>query len=129
MIDYFINLDDTIQALIATIFTWSVTMFGAALVFFFKKIKKGIMDAMLGFAAGVMIAASFWSLLNPAIIMAENLHMIAWLIVFIGFFSGGVLLYIGDKIFDIYTKKQVNTNNNSSSFKRDRKSTRLNSSH
>ena len=116
MIDYFINLDHTIQAFIATIFTWSVTMLGAALVFFFKKIKKSIMDAMLGFAAGVMIAASFWSLLNPAIIMAENLHMTAWFIVFIGFFSGGVLLFLGDKIFDIYTRKQ--SNNNSSSFKR-----------
>lgn len=105
MISYFSNLDHTIQALIATIFTWSVTAIGASVVFFFKKINKSVMDAMLGFAAGVMIAASFWSLLEPAISMAENLNMIPWLIAFIGFFTGGLLLFIGDKIYIIFSKK------------------------
>ena len=111
MIEFFSNLDHTTQALIATIFTWSVTALGASFVFFFKKVNKSIMDAMLGFAAGVMIAASFWSLLSPSIEMAENLNMTAWLIAFLGFFSGGLLLFIGDKIFQKLDNKQ-------SSFKR-----------
>ena len=115
MIEFFTNLNHVTQALIATLFTWGVTALGAAFVFFFKKVKKGIMDAMLGFAAGVMIAASFWSLLSPAIEMAENLNMIPWLIVFLGFFSGGLLLFIGDKIFNIIDKKRKYSNN---SFKR-----------
>lgn len=105
MFEYFSNLNSVIQALLATLFTWGVTSIGASVVFFFKKINKSVMDAMLGFAAGVMIAASFFSLLSPAIEMANNLKMIPWLIVFIGFFSGGLLLYIGDKFFYIYNKK------------------------
>ena len=111
MIDFFSNLDHTIQALLATIFTWSVTALGASFVFFFKKVNKSVMDAMLGFVAGVMIAASFWSLLSPSIEMAENLNMTAWLIAFLGFFSGGLLLFIGDKIFQ-------KLDNNESGFKR-----------
>lgn len=106
MIDYFINLNYVYQALIATIFTWGVTALGAALVFFFKRVKKGIMDGMLGLAAGVMIAASFWSLLSPAIEMAESLNMISWAIVAVGFLSGGILLFIGDKIFNYIGDKQ-----------------------
>lgn len=104
MVDWFINLNAVLQALLATIFTWGVTCIGASLVFLFKKINKSVMDAMLGFAGGVMIAASFWSLLEPATEMAENLDMNAWLITFLGFFSGGLLLFIGDKFFDIYDK-------------------------
>ena len=61
---------------------------------------------MLGLAAGVMIAASFWSLLSPAIEMAEKLNMIPWLIVAAGFLCGGILLFIGDKVFDIISDKQ-----------------------
>ncbi len=111
MINFFINLNPIIQAFLATLFTWSITALGAALVFLFKKVNKNIMDAMLGFAAGVMIAASFWSLLSPAIEMAISLKMIAWLVAFIGFFSGGVLLYIGDKIFDFFDKRYSNNYN------------------
>ncbi len=102
MIDFFSNLNPCIQALIATVFTWFITMLGACIVFLFKNINKNIMDAMLGFAAGIMIAASFWSLLEPAISMAGNL---SWLIVSIGFISGGILLFIGDKIYDTKYKK------------------------
>lgn len=105
MLDFFANLNHVTQALIATIFTWSVTALGAALVFMFKKVNKSVMDAMLGFAAGVMIAASFWSLLSPAIEMAESLNMISWLVVFLGFISGGLLLFLGDKIFSIFDNK------------------------
>lgn len=112
MTTWFCQLNFVIQALIATIFTWGVTAIGAGLVFFFKKINKTIMDAMLGFAAGVMIAASFWSLLSPAIELANTLKMISWLVVFIGFIGGGILLFIGDKTFDILEKnKKINTTN------------------
>ncbi len=117
MINLFINLDHTTQALIATLFTWFITSLGAAFVFFFKKVKKGIMDAMLGSAAGVMIAASFWSLLSPAIIMAQSLKLNACLIVFLGFFGGGLLLFIGDKTFTIISKKITNKNNDGKSKK------------
>lgn len=104
------NINPIIGALIATLFTWAVTALGASIVFFFKKVNKNVMDAMLGFAGGVMIAASFWSLLSPGIEMAENLNMIPWLITFIGFISGGLLLYIGDKLFNYFDKKLLNKN-------------------
>ena len=81
MVSFFINLNPIIQAFIATIFTWFITLLGASLVFFFKNVNKNIMDSMLGFAAGIMIAASFFSLLSPALTMANNLNMNVWLIV------------------------------------------------
>ena len=99
------NINPIILAFFATLFTFSVTSLGAAIVFFFKKINKNILDSMLGFAAGVMIAASFWSLLSPAIEMANSLHMISWLVATIGFLLGGILLFIGDKLFNLYDKK------------------------
>ena len=110
MVNFFLNLNHVLQALIATLFTFSVTALGAMIVIFFKKINKNFMDAMLGLSGGVMIAASFWSLLSPAIEMANSLNMISWLIVSIGFFSGGLLLFLGDKLFDkIDKKKQKST--------------------
>ena len=105
MTDFFINLNHANQALLATIFTWGITALGAGLVFFFKKVNKNVMDAMLGFAAGVMIAASFWSLLSPAVDMAESLNMNSCLVAFLGFFSGGLLLFLGDKLFSLFDKK------------------------
>ena len=113
MINFFNNLNSVNQTLIATLFTWSITALGAALVFFFKKINKNLLDAMLGFSAGVMISASFFSLISPSIEMASNLNMNVWLTAFIGFMDGGILLFLGDKIFDkIYTKKEKNYKNN-----------------
>lgn len=100
------DLHPVIQALLATLFTWAVTALGASVVFFFKKVNKTVMDAMLGFAAGVMIAASFWSLLEPSIAMAESLKMIPWLVALIGFLSGGVLLFVSDKIYDLAERKK-----------------------
>ena len=105
MINFFQELSPVMQAFLATLFTWGVTMLGASIVFFFREVKKGIMDALLGFSAGVMIAASFWSLLNPAIEMANSMQMISWLVVFLGFFSGGLLLFLGDKLYDFMQKK------------------------
>ena len=86
------------QALMATLFTWGVTAFGASFVIFFKTINKNVLNGMLGFAAGVMIAASFWSLLAPGIAMAEELDQTAYLTAAIGFLSGGGFLYLVDKI-------------------------------
>ncbi len=105
MLNTILSWNPILQAALATLFTWSITAIGAALVYFFKTIHKNIMDGMLGFAGGVMIAASFFSLIAPAITMAENLHLIPWLITFLGFFSGGLLLFIGDKVYDIYEKR------------------------
>ncbi|MBE6140760.1 MAG: ZIP family metal transporter [Firmicutes bacterium] len=116
MLEFFYNLSHPIQALIATIFTWALTACGASVVFCFKKVNKNIMDAMLGFAAGVMIAASFWSLLSPAIEMAQNLNFIPWLVVSIGFLTGGLILFLTDKYFSfLETKNRIN---NSSQLKR-----------
>ena len=110
MLDFLTNLNPVILALIATLFTYSVTIIGASLVFLFKNVKKNVMDALLGVAAGVMIAASYWSLLSPSIEMATSLNMIPWLVAFIGFFGGGLLLYIGDKVFDCIDKRIIKKN-------------------
>lgn len=109
MINWYMNLNYPIQALIASLFTWGITSIGAAVVFLFKKVNKNTMDAMLGLSAGVMLAATFWSLLSPALEMAENLKLISWLIVSLGVLSGGLLLFCGDKIFDRITKKKTNS--------------------
>lgn len=95
---WFVQLHPVYQALLATCFTWFMTAAGAAVVFLFKTINRKLLDGMLGFAAGVMIAASFWSLLAPAIEMAEELYMTAWLTTAIGFLAGGVFLFAIDKI-------------------------------
>ena len=91
------ELNPVIQALIATLFTWAVTAAGAALVFFTRDINTKVMDSMLGFAAGVMIAASFWSLLAPGIEIAEDLGHIPWLTAAIGFLGGGIFMRLTDK--------------------------------
>ena len=93
---WFQTIDPVMQALLATLFTWFVTALGAATVFFFKSINKKVLNGMLGFAAGVMIAASFWSLLAPAIEMAEEANMIAWMPAVVGFLAGGAFLWLVD---------------------------------
>jgi len=98
MLDWLGTLPPVLQALVGTVFTYSVTALGASLVFFFKSIRKSVLNAMLGFAAGVMIAASFWSLLAPAIEMAESEGQIAWLTAALGFLSGGAFLWVVDKL-------------------------------
>lgn len=118
MLKTILSLNPIYQAGLATLFTWGVTAIGASLVCFFKKINKNIMDGMLGFAAGVMIAASFFSLLAPAMNMAENLNLTTWLVVFIGFFSGGLLLFVGDKIYDLYDKNNTKNKEQKYSLKR-----------
>ncbi|TXB62706.1 ZIP family metal transporter [Phaeodactylibacter luteus] len=88
-----------IQALVATLFTWGVTALGAGLVFFFRKIHQKALDSMLGMAAGVMIAASFWSLLAPAIAMTpEVTNLPEWLPALIGFVSGALFIAALDRV-------------------------------
>lgn len=88
-----------VQAFYATLFTWGVTAVGAALVFFFRTIHQRVLDSMMGFAAGVMIAASFWSLLAPAIEMSDSSgNLPQWAPALIGFLSGGVFLAMVDKL-------------------------------
>ena len=96
--EWFKALPPVTQALVATLFTWFVTMLGAALVFFFKTINRKVLDGMLGFAAGVMIAASFWSLLAPAIEMAAESGGPAWVPATAGFLLGGAFLWSVDKV-------------------------------
>ena len=100
MFDWFLDLPHTVQALLATLFTWGVTALGAGLVFFFRTMNKNALDAMLGFAAGVMTAASFWSLLSPAMELAESLEMNVWLTSLLGFLGGGALLFLGDRLWE-----------------------------
>lgn len=95
---WFLDQGPVTQALLATGFTWFVTALGAALVFFFKTIDRKVMDGMLGCASGVMIAASFWSLLAPAIDMAESSGGIKWLPPLIGFLGGGLFLWLTDRL-------------------------------
>ena len=74
IIRFFSEIDAVYAALLATTFTWLVTAMGASLVFFFKTMHRGVLDGMLGFTGGVMVAASFWSLLNPSIELSEKMY-------------------------------------------------------
>jgi len=95
---WFVELPAVWQALIATTFTWLLTAFGASFVFLFTKIKKNWFNFLLGFTGGIMIAASYWSLLAPAIAMSENLSVPKWFPAAIGFISGALFLFSLDKI-------------------------------
>jgi ZIP family zinc transporter len=87
-----------LQALLAGCFTWLVTALGAAVVFTTRTVNRKLLDGMMGFAAGVMIAASFWSLLVPAIDMAEAQGLPGWIPAAIGFLLGGVFLRVADAL-------------------------------
>jgi len=98
MMAIFQNLHPVTQAFIAGVFTWSLTAIGAAAVFTTKEVSKKILDSMLGFAGGVMIAASFWSLLAPAIEMSQDKFIPSWVPAAGGFLLGGIFLRLLDKI-------------------------------
>ena len=98
MINNLLDINPVLLALIATVFTWAVTAAGSAMVFFFKTIEKRILNLMLGFAAGVMIAASFWSLLMPSIEMAKEKGEPLWFPALTGFLTGGAFLLLIDKL-------------------------------
>jgi ZIP family zinc transporter len=86
------------QAFAATLFTWGLTAVGAGVVFFFKDINRKSLDTALGFTAGVMIAASFWSLLNPAIALSEEMGMVKWVPALVGFLAGAFSMRLVDYI-------------------------------
>jgi ZIP family zinc transporter len=89
---FFRDLHPVLQALLATCFTWGVTALGASGVFFFKRMNQKALDVMLGFAGGVMVAASYWSLLAPAIEMSGEMGVPAWLPAALGFLAGAAFL-------------------------------------
>lgn len=97
MLTSFASLHPVLQALFATCFTWGLTALGASFVFTQRTVKHTLLVTMLGFAAGVMIAASFWSLLAPAIAMAEEMGGVPWLPAVVGFLLGGLFLWVVDK--------------------------------
>src|SRR3990170_3551936 len=96
--DQFILHYPVLSALIAGIFAWGLTALGAAGVFIFRTVSQKLLDSMLGFAAGVMIAASFWSLLAPSIELSEQIGVVKWIPPVIGFLVGGFFLWLVDKI-------------------------------
>ncbi|MCC7564729.1 MAG: ZIP family metal transporter [Methanomicrobiaceae archaeon] len=92
-VEFVIGQDPVVQALIAGCFTWGLTALGASLVFFTRSINQRLLDGMLGFAAGVMIAASFWSLLIPAIALADEIGAIPWIPAAAGFTAGWIFIW------------------------------------
>jgi ZIP family zinc transporter len=123
MFDNLVNINPILLALYATTFTWLVTACGAALVFLFKEMSRKVLDGMLGFTGGVMMAASYWSLLAPAIEMSEAQGKIPWLAPGIGFLAGALFLYGLDKLIP---HLHINFNRNEAEgIKTDWKSTTL----
>ena len=98
MVEFMRGLPPALQALVATIFTWFMTALGAGMVFFTKEVNRKLLDTMLGFSGGVMIAASYWSLLAPAIEISESMNVPSWLPPATGFLLGGVFLWGIDRI-------------------------------
>lgn len=107
--EWFCSLHPAVQALLATLFTYFVTVLGASLVFFFTDVNQKIIDVMMGSSAGVMIAASFWSLLKPAIELSEDLGKIPFLSPAIGFLVGGLFVIGSDVMMTRFTK--INSKN------------------
>jgi len=97
-LDWFSNFHPVQQALFGTLFTWFMTALGAAIVFSTKNVNQRFMDSMLGFAGGVMIAASYWSLLAPAIDMSKDSPHPSWFPAAVGFLLGGLFLWGVDKV-------------------------------
>ena len=98
--DVLYNLNPVLLAFIATIFTYIITALGAALVFVFKNVNKKVLDVMLGLASGIMIAASFWSLILPAISLCEEMGKVPYIIPSIGFLCGGLFIILSDIILE-----------------------------
>ncbi|MBP6040409.1 MAG: ZIP family metal transporter [Flavobacterium sp.] len=98
VIDYFESIDPVLAALYATLFTWFLTALGASFVFFFKTMNRVVLDGMLGFTGGVMVAASFWSLLAPAIEMTAGDGFIKVIPASVGFFLGALFIFGLDKV-------------------------------
>ncbi len=97
ILHYLEGIDPILAALYATLFTWLVTAVGASFVFFFKNMNRAVLDGMLGFTGGVMVAASYWSLLSPAIEMSEGEGFVKVMPAAIGFLMGALFLFALDK--------------------------------
>ena len=110
MLDWFINQSLIMKTLLASIFTFTLTSMGAGIVFFFKKTNKMFMDGMLALSAGIMLAATFWSLLEPSVNLSNNLNLNGPIILLIGILTGALLLYFGDAIYSLKGKYE-NKNN------------------
>jgi ZIP family zinc transporter len=98
ILDFFERIDPILAALLATTFTWGLTAFGASFVFFFKNMNRVVLDGMLGFTGGVMVAASFWSLLAPAIEMTEGEGFVKVIPAAVGFLLGAIFIFGLDKV-------------------------------
>ena len=98
VIDYLETINPVMAALYATLFTWLLTAAGAGLVFFFKTMNRAVLDGMLGFTGGVMVAASFWSLLAPGIEMSPGTGFIKVIPAAVGFLLGALFIYGLDKV-------------------------------
>ena len=96
MASWFGDLGHVQQAFLASLFTWGMTATGAAAVFFFRAVDRRFLDAALGFAAGVMIAASFWSLLAPSIVLSEQMGLVEWVPPLVGFILGAASMRVAD---------------------------------
>lgn len=106
--NWFENLNPVIQALLATLFTWAITALGALVACFFKQINRKMLDTILGFSAGVMIAAAFWSLIAPSIELSAQLGYIQWLLPTLGFVVGGLFVLLSDKFLDKVLQNKEN---------------------
>ncbi len=104
MFAYFSSLNSCAQALLAGMFTFLFTVLGSGIVFFFRSSHKNMMDGMLALSAGIMLAASHFSLLNPAIEISNQLHFVTWFVILVGFFSGALFLFFSDIFLDYYSK-------------------------
>ena len=98
VIEYFQSIDPVLAALLATLFTWLLTALGASVVLFIKNLNQKLLDGMLGFTGGVMVAASFWSLLNPAIAMSDGEGFVKVIPAAVGFFLGALFIFLLDKL-------------------------------
>jgi len=117
-VSWFTDLNPVTQALLATCFTWFVTAAGAAMVFLSREFTRKTLDSMLGFAAGVMIAASYWSLLAPAIEMSEGKWLPAWIPATVGFLLGAAFLRLVDRLLPHFHPRQKETEGISTHWKR-----------
>lgn len=96
--DKFMALSPVLQALVATLFTWAITALGAGMVFLTKNVGNRFLNAMLGFAAGVMVAASYWSLLAPSVELSRGGNLPVWFAPMVGFLLGGGVLWSIDRV-------------------------------
>jgi zinc transporter, ZIP family len=100
-----LHINPVLLALYATLFTWGVTALGASVVFFFKSPGRKLLNTMMAFAAGVMMAASYWSLLAPALVLAEERGMIPWVPAVTGFLMGAAFVMLLDAMLPLFSKK------------------------